>query len=260
MNGSPMLCESATPEEARALIAAQPGKWVIQQKIDGVRGVIRDGKLYDRRGKDITALFPEFVGIGAMRGEYDGEIVCTSGEFGDVAGRMHVKDPFARKILVKKNPAAFMLFDVVTPGLLGERLAVIGAMDGALPAWMCPVKSFVCDGEMFEKMWSEVLEKGLEGVVLKSVMSPYERKRSVSWKKCKAFLETTAIFIKLEEHPRGIRLETEDGRAITVNGAQASEVRNEFRRTGSVTCEVQYMRSPVGDSTAWRFPSYRGLT
>jgi ATP-dependent DNA ligase len=252
-----MLCETATMDEAKELLATD--KWLFEQKVDGVRGYIKDGKLYDRRGKEITARFPEFTGLDKLRGIWDGEIICASNEFGHVAGRMHVRDPFVRKLLVKQNPARFVLFDILDneqdAAQLWQRKQRIKQLadDGQLFTWMIPLP---WQQSGFEERWQQVQDLGEEGIVIKERHSLYQQKRSTSWRKVKSFVEATAVFVKLEVHPRGVRLETKDGKSVNVNGAQAQEVLDLFQQRGEVTCNVQYMRQK--DSDAWRFPSYRG--
>ena len=73
----------------------------------------------------------------------------------------------------------------------------------------------------------------------------------------KNFKETTAVFTKCEDHPRGITIETADGRRVVVNGAQAASVKQLIEQNGSVTAEIQHL--PQKDSNAWRFPSFRGV-
>jgi ATP-dependent DNA ligase len=251
---SPMLCEKIGVDEAEQLVAS--GGWIVEQKVDGVRGYVMGGKLFDRRNVDITARFPEFTGLSGIKETLDGEIVCASGEFGDVASRMHLRDKFLLGLAVKKNPARFVVFDVVSDKILSERKADLLLLkeSGVLPSWVMPVRSF--GGEKFAEMWREVEVNGWEGLVLKESDSKYEYKRSSSWKKCKAFLEKTATFVKYEDHPRGITITTADGRRVVVNGALAPIVKHKIIKDGKVDCEIQYMPSAMSGSVAWRFPSF----
>jgi len=242
-----MLCEKATVEYAETL---EEG-WVAERKYDGVRAYIENGRLYDRREKDITEKFPEFVGLAELNVFIiDGEIVSQSGEFNDISGRVHLKDKFFIQLSAKKSPAIFMAFDIVAAGKqLWERKEVLSKLD--VPAWMQKA-----EGGGFAELWEQVQQNGWEGVVLKRTAAQYqEGKRSADCLKIKAFVETTAVFTKLEQHNKGCRLETADGHSVNVNGAQASEVLRIFGKDGKVTCEVQYL--PQNNSGAWRFPSFR---
>lgn len=249
----PMLCQPMPYERAVELMRMEGHKWLCQEKYDGVRAYIENGRIYDRRQKEITDRFPELVGIPKLPFVIDGELICD--EFNQIAGRMHTKAAFDRRLLGQKHPATFMAFDVCIGGSLSKRMEFLEQLEKEkFPPWM-KVAPLV---ESFDEEWKRVLEETREGLVLKNIESGYQYgKRSPDWLKVKAFQETTAIFTKLDEHPKGVRLETDDGRSVNVNGAQAEQVRRKFEQEGKVECEVQYL--PQAKSDAWRFPSFRGL-
>jgi len=248
---APMLCQKMLPNDAAKL----SNDWVIEPKFDGVRAVIRDGRLWCRRGNDITHKFPEFVGLDKMKQTYDGEVIAQSGEFNDVSGRVHMKDKFAIGLLAKKSPARFMAFDL--PDAQGDNVSRRQMLvQTKCPVWLEISEQFPISE--FYDLWQEILENTQEGVVVKRNDTMYvEGKRASGWRKVKAFLETTAVFTKYEVHPKGLTIETADGRRVVVNGGQASGVKAILDRDGKVTAEVQYL--PQKDSDAWRFPSFRGV-
>jgi ATP-dependent DNA ligase len=254
----PMLCQPVTLDAAKELVLS--GEWVIEEKYDGVRAYIEDGKLYDRRGKEMTQQFPEFEGLKEFKMSFDGEIVAQSGKFNDISGRVHLRDRFLIRLQAKRSPAKFMVFDVVGAGYaqqsLDGRREVLEKMDFSGFPWMVLARQY--PGSDFATRWNDVLEHGKEGLVLKRRAASYQfGKRAADWLKLKAWEETTATFTKLEVHPKGVRLETEDGHSVNVNGVQAEEVIARFRRDGVVLGEVQYL--PQRESSAWRFPSWRGV-
>jgi bifunctional non-homologous end joining protein LigD len=248
---APMLCQKMLPNDAAKLSS----DWVIEKKFDGIRAVIKDGRLWCRRGNDITHKFPEFVGLSAMKQTYDGEIVAQSGEFNDMSGRVHMKDKFAISLVAKKNPVRFMAFDL--PDAQGDNVSRRQMLvKTKCPVWLGIAEQFSI-GEFYD-LWQEILENTEEGIVVKRNDTQYvEGKRASGWRKVKAFLETTAVFVKYEVHPKGLTIETADGRRVVVNGGQASGVKAILDRDGKVTAEVQYL--PQKDSDAWRFPSFRGV-
>lgn len=253
---NPMLCQAATIGQARVLFLS--GEWVVERKLDGVRAYIEGGRLFDRRGVDITRKFPEFVGLEKVAAVLDGEIVAQSGEFNDVSGRMHLRDALKIRLSAKGCPARFVAFDMVSGEVWEKRWALLQRVyfhDGVpLWDWMRLVPSFVS----LEEGWGKVLEGGWEGLVLKRRGSLYqEGKRSADWLKVKSWSEVVATFTKLDVHNKGCRLETVDGRSVNVNGAQAEEVIERFNRVGVVLGEVQFLVQ--SGSVAWRFPSWRGL-
>lgn len=251
----PMLCDKITYEQALQL--SHIGGWIVEQKYDGLRAYIENGKLWDRRGKDITQQFPEFVGLSSIKELVDGEIIAQSGEFNDISGRVHLRDPFAIRVLAKKSPARFMAFDMVTKDKLDIRKSLLAGLQNKY-SWLEVSAWEDLTRHALEQRWQEVWDKGYEGLVIKHRESTYqEGVRSPIWLKLKSFCETTAVFTKLEVHPRGVRLETDDGKSVNVNGAQAKKVQEQFDKQGYVTCEVQFL--PQNNSEAWRFPSFRAL-
>lgn len=248
---APMLCTKMLPEEAENL----SDEWVMENKFDGVRAVIRDGKLWCRRGNEITSRFPEFVGLEKLKQCYDGEIIAQSGEFNDISGRMHLRDKFQINLRSKKSPAIFMAFDL--PDAQGDNEARREMLvKTKCPQWMQIAEQFEMGD--FKELWTNILENNLEGVVVKRKDARYvQGSRSNGWKKVKAFQETTATFTSYEVHPRGIKMMTADERTVNVNGEQAKGVKDAIDTKGFVKAEIQYL--PQKDSDAWRFPSFRGV-
>jgi bifunctional non-homologous end joining protein LigD len=253
----PMLCAKLSIDDAKAVAGA--GGYIVEKKYDGVRGYIKDGQLYDRRSANITAKFPEFAGLSKIKGIIDGEIMATSGQFTDVVGRTHMRDKFFISLIAKKTPAVFMAFDYVDdkPLLERKKLLVDEAGKHGL-TWLKLAPFETLTEKRLNEMWEGVLENLEEGLVIKWGDSKYqEGKRSPDWYKVKAWVETVAVFIKHEPHPKGVRLETADGRSVNVNGAMAEVVRKTIDEHGKVECEVQFL--PQQDSDAWRFPSFKRI-
>jgi ATP-dependent DNA ligase len=252
-----MLCEKLSLEDAKKM---DMSGWVIERKLDGVRAYIENGRLYDRRNKDITKQFPEFVNLKKMTNQViDGEIVAASLIFNDVVGRMHMRDKFMIRLQSERSPAMFIAFDMVRPSMtLADRKQLL--MEFGLSSYCretFPWLLMLFKEDSFADGWRRVEENEWEGLVIKRLDAFYqEGKRSPDCLKVKAFQEATATFVKMDIHPKGCRLETADGRSVNVNGAQAEEVIRIFREKGEVIGEVQYL--PQSGSEAWRFPSWRG--
>lgn len=247
-----MLCESEKPENAKVIFSDE---WVCEEKYDGIRAYIYRGNIYGRSNRIITEQFPEFnPKIFPPDDIIDGEILCDE-DFSKTQSRVLTKNKAKIRLMSKHMPSKFYAFDYLEKGKteqyierrrkLRERVQNVG--------WITEVK----DGD-FNEMWSYVLENAKEGVIMKRKTSHYQfGKRSPDWIKVKAFLETEAVFTKLEHHNKGVRLETPDGKSVNVNGRKAKEVEAEFNKRKYVKCEVQYME--IEGSEAWRFPSFRGL-
>ena len=248
-----MLCVALPFEDARVSVLS--GEYVIQPKLDGVRAYIEKGCLFDRRGNDITQRFPEFIGLKQMRGDIlDGEIIARSGKFEDISGRVHMADKFLIEMSAKCHPAQFVVFDVVNSDVFIERRKLLESMK--FPVWMRLISQADGTVENLDAMWKRVVEKGEEGIVLKVKSSFYVEKRSTNWLKIKAWKEEVVEFSDYEPHPKGVTLQTHDGRRVVVNGGMAEEVRERYKKDGRVTAEIQYLPQ---DSGEWRFPSFRRL-
>lgn len=248
----PMLCVEGTQRDVERCEAEKMVRWWAERKFDGVRATIQNGKMYDRRGKEITSRFPEFVGLSAIKGFVDGEIVLAEGgSFSDVAGRMHLRDKAKQRLLARLHPCIFTWWWTGLSDVSNADWDWAGMM-GASPAWMrkaergCP-----------KNMWERAEREGWEGIILKCASEYRQGYRSPAWMKVKRFVEKEHWFSKVEVTPRGVVLEDEGGRRVNVNGAEAKVLANIMKERGRVCVRVQYL--PQKESDAWRFPSYRGI-
>ncbi len=253
-----MLCESITFEEFKQ--RADLSEWIVERKYDGIRAYIKHGKIYNRHDKEITKLFPEFMNdlkSLPVHIAFDAEIVAQSHEFNDISGRIHFKDAFLISLASKKSPAKLMIFDYydnIAGNMWSERRDVLESIK--LPV-NCELSQAI-EGANIEQYWADIVVKySWEGLVAKRKTSKYVwGKRSQDWLKIKAFKETEHKFTKYEVHPRGVTIEDDEGRRVVVNGAQAKEVVDTFKKTGCAIAQVQYLPQRNG---TWRFPSFRGL-
>jgi bifunctional non-homologous end joining protein LigD len=169
--------------------------WVHEVKWDGMRVLadVRPGAvtLTSRNENDVTASFPELLGLGDLGHELllDGEIVAMSDgipTFAALADRMHVRNVRKAKALVHSNPVTLIVFDVLRldgADLTGEPLSVRRARLEALQLnaahWQVP--STYDDGQM---LLSATGQQGLEGVVSKKLTSRYHfGRRTKDWLK-----------------------------------------------------------------------------
>lgn len=251
----PMLCVTGSVkdiERCEEELKRESGVgWWAEQKFDGVRATIQNGRIFDRRGKDITKRFPEFEGVEKIRGFMDGEIIGQSGEFSEVAGRMHLKDVAKRKLLARLHPCRFVFWFYGIGGGDDFKWEWAEAM-GALPKWL-----YRAEKGSPKTMWEQAEQEGWEGIILKCKCDYVSGVRSEGWKKVKRWREVIHRFTKLESTPTGVVLEDAEGRRVNVNGAEAKQVVKLMKEKGFVDAEVQYL--PQKDSDAWRFPSFRGF-
>jgi len=184
-----MLCESFDFHRIKEL---DNGEWIFQIKLDGERAIYREGKLFNRRDKDISFRFPELMKeleilhtrVGYL--ELDGEIVILTGgrpDFKALLSRTHLSTRSKIENALLKNPAVYFVFDI----LLDKQLS-IEMRNKLLQSIITPdfhhihlLKTY-SDGE---KLWNYAYENKLEGIIAKRKGSSYEDRRSPAWLKIK---------------------------------------------------------------------------
>jgi bifunctional non-homologous end joining protein LigD len=202
------------PEPMYATIgAAMPtgGEWVFEEKYDGMRIIAvvtgRSVQLVTRNGRDKRDQFPEIVDALRSLARHakrplivDGEIVAiVRGEaapFQALQGRFHRKEAIAD--VMRKNPAAIVLFDLLRDGRQDltrlplhtrrERLAELlkGFDDKRIR-----ISDSSSNGK---RMVAKARRRGWEGVIAKRVESKYvPGARSREWLKLK--LQHRAEFV-----------------------------------------------------------------
>lgn len=168
--------------------------WLFDVKWDGVRVLLYwDGRrveLRSRRGRDVTATYPELGGFSSGRPcVLDGELVALDPKgapsFQLLQGRMNLTGTQQVAEVSRSSPVAFMVFDLLYEGeeLIHEPLrARLARLDRySLQPPCLRSASVVGDGEM---LFDVAGEHGLEGVVAKRLISPYRPgARSLDWRK-----------------------------------------------------------------------------
>ncbi|WP_331749659.1 MULTISPECIES: ATP-dependent DNA ligase [unclassified Streptomyces] len=177
--------------------AAVEDRWAFEVKQDGQRAMVYlpgDGTtvLRSRSGADISAVYPELVGLGSVLGRpavLDGEIVALDDEgrsdFERLQSRMGLASTAKAARMARLVPVRLVLFDVVyldgrgLTGLpyTGRRALLEGlGLDGE--RWSTPA-AIVGHGEQALEMTRTA---GLEGVLAKRLASVYEPgARSRAW-------------------------------------------------------------------------------
>lgn len=172
--------------------------WIHEVKWDGIRLLAEVDQarvsLTSRNGNDVTGGYPELAELGAGPGSgrdllLDGEVVAFRDgipSFAALADRMHVRDKRKLEAIVARNPATYLIFDLLRldgrdlRGLsLRERREILESLDLSGPHWQVP--PVYDDGDMLMRATEQ---QGLEGVISKRLASRYESgARSRHWLK-----------------------------------------------------------------------------
>lgn len=196
---SPMLAQSAT--SVSAALARIGGPAAVEWKLDGVRvQAHRSGgtvTVFTRTLDDITAQVPELVeAVGALPSQdlvLDGEVVALRPDgrpepFQVTSGRVSSRTDVAR--VREKTPLTTFFFDALRVDgddlldLPGE--ARHEALARVVPAELVTPRLVTGDAASGEAFFKDALRGGHEGVVVKSLLTPYTAgRRGAGWIKVK---------------------------------------------------------------------------
>ncbi len=161
--------------------------WMLEIKYDGVRAIVdtRDEPIvYTRRGKEITAQFPE---ISIPKGLLlDGEIVGFEGDgfhrLNWVQRRLGVVNPEKIMERMRKFPITFVAFDYLNNLSLDYENRMVKLDELADKVTISPRHP----AKDIDKMWAFIQKSHLEGLVAKRLDSTYvEGTRTYQWRKIK---------------------------------------------------------------------------
>jgi len=258
------LCDSAGLEE----LDSCPQRYAFEPKYDGERGLLikQGGKvvILNRRGKDITAQFPEvaLAGQALLDGTVlDGELTVPHLDGGEgncpsTAWRATVKGEDRIAALAKSDPALFAGFDCLF--YAGEDVRALPLRirrEKLEELWLCCPSAFffvpsMMSGAEAWKVW--VLHEGSEGVIKKDLDAPYAGARSPAWTKIKAWEEGDFEVIGYTSQKRAVStLKLANGFEVNCPRADEGRVAKEGLEQGrQVWAVVKYL-------PPYRFPILR---
>lgn len=188
----PMLAYSSEPFDSR--------RHIFEIKWDGTRCILfirgKEVRLQNRRLIDITFKYPElskiYNEVEAKNAILDGELVVVSEgkpDFNKLQQREHISDPLKIKIFSQRMPITYIVFDLLYlndkkyfQAKLIERKEILKNILKE-PFYLMESKYIKERGKAYFK---EVVGYGFEGVMAKSINSPYLiGKRSRYWLKIK---------------------------------------------------------------------------
>lgn len=264
----PMLAISNTGasgrpvQDLRALVLDRG--WVVDVKLDGIRAIVDvDGRIYNRRGADITYKFPEISNPTGY--VLDGEIVAQDGTFESTLLRESQANRGHIQRLAETKPCVFVAFDLplVDAVYTVRRFALRSlATTHGLPATPTSQSTDFIE---------QVFMAGAEGVVIKRAASKYQPgKRSGDWIKWKATRRISCIASGYSPgngsraHFGALHLALIKGDEVVSVGRtgsgfterQTHELKARLDRGEFLVVEIEYL-SFTGN--ALRFPVFRGV-
>lgn len=262
---------------------SKPENWYIELKYDGTRHFLTstetEVKLHNKRGKEKTRHFPDITDeITIPKGTVlDGETIVTddlhphgnknvlhSRDGGQPVIRKNGGKNFKQKMKMNQYPATFVAFDVLkykgesTRDMpIEERRELLKDIVNGLSECVKISKRF----DEFNEGWQQVIDKKMEGLILKRPESRYPEGRTGTWQKVKNIKDTIITARDYEKHDKGITVIGEDEQAddhrFTVNGRVSEKVRQEIEESENAEIEVSYLeRSKNGKL---REPRYKRI-
>lgn len=195
----------ANPLEEKR-IKSYPCKFYVTPKLDGVRCMWVDGKLYSRQGKEFKGLehieeecrrIQDKYGVGML----DGELYIPYKPFEYIQSVVSKED-------VDKSELEYWVFalpEFEDSELMNKQLHTMW-MDNKIVEFLYGMDEERYEGTRKFNSYQDILEvtdsfveSGWEGCMLRSPTQAYDWKRSDALIKCKKFLDTTLKIVGMEE-------------------------------------------------------------
>lgn len=207
----PMLCKLGS----KADLALKD--YIYEAKVDGTRAMVYVNKglvLINRRNKDITYRYPEFnfrKAIKAKSAVLDGEIVCYNEkglpDFNLLQRREQLEKAYLIEVRAEQIPATLVVFDILekdgqslTSLPLKERKKILEQT--IIPNERLELMFYTRNGK---KLWKKIVKFDIEGVVAKSLNSPYyQGMRTNAWIKIKNMKTIDCIIVGWTEEIRAL--------------------------------------------------------
>ena len=253
------LCKKLDKSELPIFLSVNKDRFIGEVKEDGdrCRMRIKDKQitLSNRRGNDVTSKYPEFNVEANLPDMFiDGEMcVLDKNEISQfnagISFRSHCKNQDTIRSKMGEYPVTFVMFDILEcdgedlrEKTTTERREILEVTDIPYHVNNTKIVEQATTPEEIIGLWDHVTSLGGEGLILKDKSAPYkEGKRVASWLKVKDVHEQVLTFRTYTRHNAGIRVETKDGIAITVNGTQAEPIAEELNVKGETKIEIRHL-------------------
>ena len=232
-------------------------RYLISEKLDGVRAVWDGYTLRFRSGKEINA--PRWFVDGLPKRPLDGELWIARGKFERLSGivRKDVPDD------AEWRQVRYMIFELPgAPGSFRERAEAIREIvrQANIP-WLREIEQFsVVDRNSLKKRMQQVVKAGGEGLMLHRADALYETGRSDTLLKMKPWEDAEALVIghlpgkgKYAGMLGALRVRTADGKEFSLGTGFTDAQRREPPALGAT---VTYRFHDVTNSGMPRFASF----
>lgn len=169
----------------------------VQEKLDGVRCLIRNGKAYTRNGNEIKNIHHI---LDETPFPFDGELYCENLKFSEIAGLIRIKN-LTKKDKEKLFQIKLHVFDLKVSGSFSERLQKLQEIfHNNKFNHVCFVSTFLCNTlpETLEKA-KEFISCGKEGAVFRNASGMYVSGRSKNVQKFKVAYDTEFQIVGFKE-------------------------------------------------------------
>ena len=240
-----MLCNSITEKEFNYL---DLNKFEATIKLDGIRAIIKDKKIYNRELKDITYRYPEIAKNIPTNLYCDGEITCIN--FNQICKREHIQSNELIKLYSFLYPSKFNIFH-----FFNDDKEIIEDLCNNKFDNFKVIERFYNDD--IKKLWEFAKKEKLEGIVLKRIGYEYINGRSDNWLKLKTFKEADITIIGYTENPAGITAISNNNDRIQVAGDQSHILKELLDSYKVAIIEIQYLEKT--NNNRFRMPTFNKI-
>jgi len=235
-------------------------RYLVSEKLDGVRAIWDGERLRFRSGREIKA--PAWFIAGLPKIPLDGELWLGRGRFEALSGIVRREQPND----TEWRTVRYMIFEL--PGAQGafrERVTAISQLVRQANApWLQEIEQFdVVDRASLQKRLKSVVQGGGEGLMLHRADAAYETGRSDTLLKLKPWNDAEAVVIghlpgkgKYAGMLGALRVRSADGREFSLGTGFSDEQR---RNPPAIGSEVTYRYRDLTVRGQPRFASFMRL-
>ena len=248
-------------------------KWAASRKMDGLRCVFIDGKLFTRNGKEVVGfehIVKELKALGTFE-LIDGELYSHDIPFQEIQGYVLRN----KNVVEEDKKKIFYNIFVIMPKGKPDTITVVGLVDFFRETSKAKYLKFVDyvwinnDFEKIKTLDKEWVAEGYEGVMLRSSTVPYAWKRSDDLLKFKSFKETDLVVVGViegtgkykgklgalmcEGKAEGHKVKTEVGSGF--NDEQRDAIWKNQKEIIGQKAEIKF-QGTTDDGTSLRFPIF----